>query len=107
MHIINIDHITVNHAGREIFSDLSWAIGDHDRVGLVGPNGVGKSSLLKAIAGEYQPDGGAVNMMRGVRIGYLPQEVTLTDGKTLWEEALSLPSELAAVEQELSRIEKS
>ncbi len=107
MHIIHIDRISINHAGREIFSDLSWAIGDRDRVGLVGPNGVGKSSLLKAIAGEYQPDSGSVGMMRGVRIGYLPQEVTLTDGQTLWQEALALPPELAAVEEELSRIEKS
>ncbi len=47
MHIINVDRITINHAGRVIFRDLSWAIGDRDRVGLVGPNGAGKSSLLK------------------------------------------------------------
>jgi ABC-type molybdenum transport system ATPase subunit/photorepair protein PhrA len=52
MHIIQLDRIAVNHAGREIFRDLSWSIGDRDRVGLVGPNGAGKSSLLKAIVGE-------------------------------------------------------
>jgi len=42
MHVIHIDRLTVSHAARLIFKDLSWSIGDHDRIGLVGPNGVGK-----------------------------------------------------------------
>ncbi|HEX3052816.1 MAG TPA: ATP-binding cassette domain-containing protein, partial [Aggregatilineaceae bacterium] len=65
MHIIQLDHLTINHAGREIFRDLTWAIGDRDRVGLVGPNGAGKSSLLKAIMGEVIPDSGSIVRMRG------------------------------------------
>lgn len=106
MDIINIDRITVNHAGREIFKDLSWSIGDRDRVGLVGPNGVGKSSLLKVIAGLYQPDAGAISTMRGVSIGYLPQDVTLTPGRALLDEAMTLPPKLARAEAELARLEK-
>lgn len=105
MHIIQLDHITINHAGRVIFRDLSWAIGDHDRVGLVGPNGSGKSSLLKAIMGQVQPVEGSVIRMRGVSLGYLPQEVHLTPGYTLLDEAMILPPELAQVEAELVRIE--
>ncbi|MEO8606847.1 MAG: ribosomal protection-like ABC-F family protein [Chloroflexota bacterium] len=107
MHIINIDHITVNYTGREIFRDLSWAIGDRDRIGLVGPNGAGKSSLLKTIAGVYQPDAGIVGIQRSVRVGYLPQEVKLNSGRTLLDEAMTLPLELAEVESELNRIEAS
>jgi ATP-binding cassette subfamily F protein 3 len=105
MHIIQLDRIAINHAGREIFHDLSWSIGDHDRVGLVGPNGAGKSSLLKAIVGEIQPDAGTIVRMRGVSVGYLPQAVNLTAGQTLLEEAMQLPPELAQVEAELVRIE--
>ncbi len=105
MHIINIDRITINHAGRLIFKDLTWAIGDHDRVGLVGPNGAGKSSLLKAIVGQFQPDRGKVTRMRGVTIGYLPQEPDVTPGRTLIAEAMTLPPELAEVDAQLSRIE--
>ncbi len=105
MHIINIDHITVNHAGREIFRDLTWAIGDRDRIGLVGPNGAGKSSLLKAIAGEVRLDTGAVGIQRGIRVGYLPQDVHPPAGRTLIDEAMTPPPELAAVEADLSRIE--
>ncbi len=107
MHIINIDHLVINHAGREIFRDLSWAISDRERTGLVGPNGAGKSSLMKALAGIYQPDGGTINFIKGIRVGYLPQEVELTPGRTLWEEARRPPPELANVEAELSRIETS
>ncbi len=105
MHILNIDRLTINHAGRDIFRDLSWSVGNRDRTGLVGPNGAGKSSLLRAIAGLHPPDAGSINLLRGTRIGYLPQEVSLTPGLTLWQEARSLPPELAAVEAELSRIE--
>ena len=107
MHIINIDRITVNYTGREIFRDLTWAIGDRDRIGLVGPNGAGKSSLLKTLAGVYQPDAGVIGIQRGIRVGYLPQEITLTTGKNLLDEAMSLPPELAEVETELNRIEAS
>ena len=105
MHIIQINNITVNHAGRLIFKELNWVIGDHDRVGLIGPNGAGKSSLLRAIAGVYQPDAGAIVRMRGISAGYLPQMVSLTPGRTLLDEAMILPPALAEVEDELSRIE--
>jgi ATP-binding cassette subfamily F protein 3 len=105
MHIIQLDHITVNHAGRVIFRDLSWAIGDHDRIGLVGPNGAGKSSLLKVILGEVQHDQGTVTRMRGISLGYLPQDIHLTPGRTLLDEAMVLPPDLAQVEAELARIE--
>jgi ATP-binding cassette, subfamily F, member 3 len=105
MHILQVDKITINHAGRVIFRDLSWVIGDHDRTGLVGPNGAGKSSLFKAIIGEVQPEVGTVTRMNGVSVGYLPQEVTLTAGSTVYKETMTLPPELAAVDAELSRLE--
>lgn len=105
MHIVQLNHITINYAGRVIFHDLSWAIGDRDRVGLVGPNGSGKSSLLKAITGAAQPDQGTVVRAREVRIGYLPQDVTLTPGRTLLQEALTLPPALVEATAELDQIE--
>ncbi len=105
MHIIQIDRLTVNHAGREIFRDLTWAISDKERTGLVGPNGSGKSSLLKALAGVVTPESGAITAQRGVSVGYLPQDVTLTPGRTLLEEALVIPPEMAQIEVELERLE--
>jgi ATP-binding cassette subfamily F protein 3 len=104
MHIVNIHAITVNHAGRDIFRDLTWAIGDHDHIGLVGPNGAGKSSLVQAIAGVLTPVRGSIVTMRGVSIGYLPQEITLPHG-TVLQAAMQPSPDLTSVLQQLEAIE--
>lgn len=105
MQIVQLNEVSVNYAGRQIFHGLSWSLGDRDRVGLVGPNGSGKSSLLKLIAGVTLPDEGVVTRMRGVTIGYLPQQITLTSGNRLIDEAMRLPPELAQVEGALNAVE--
>ena len=105
MHILRVNSIAVNLAGREIYRDLSWVIGDRDRVALVGPNGAGKSTLFKVLLGEIEPDRGHVARQSGVRIGYLPQDIELPAGKTLIETAMIKPQELAEVEAELQVIE--
>ncbi len=105
MHIIQIDKLALNHGGRVIFAALDWSIGDHERIGLIGPNGAGKSSLLKAITGEVSPFAGMVTRMRGVTVGYLPQEVTLPPNVTLIDAASALPPALVEVEAQLRRIE--
>ena len=65
MQMVQLNDVSVNYAGREIFRSLSWTISERDRVGLVGPNGSGKSTLLKLIAGVSLPDQGVVTRMRG------------------------------------------
>jgi ATP-binding cassette, subfamily F, member 3 len=104
MHILNVHALTVNHAGRDIFRDLTWAIGDRDRVGLVGPNGAGKSSLLQAIAGVLEPVKGHVTTLPGIAVGYLPQEITLPQG-TVFEAAAQPSPDLADALAELEAIE--
>lgn len=105
MHIVHVNNITVNYDGRVIFKELSWVIDSKDRVGLIGHNGAGKSSLLKVIAGLYQPDAGTMVKMRGVSVGYLPQHVQLTPERTLIEEAMILPPKLQAVDAALHAVE--
>jgi ATP-binding cassette, subfamily F, member 3 len=104
MHIVNINAITINHAGRDIFRDLTWAIGDHDHIGLVGPNGAGKSSLVQAIAGVLIPVRGGIVTMRGVSVGYLPQEITLPNGSVL-QAAMQPSPDLAQVLKQLEAVE--
>ncbi|MBN1681369.1 MAG: ABC-F family ATP-binding cassette domain-containing protein [Anaerolineae bacterium] len=105
MHVLQLDHVTVNFAGRVIFRDLSWAIGHRDRIGLVGPNGSGKSSLLKLITGDVQTETGYIVRARDISIGYLPQDIQLVPNRTVIEEAMVLPPALEQVEAELNRIE--
>jgi len=103
--VLQVNNITVNFAGTELYSDLSWAIGDRDRIALVGPNGAGKSTLLKVLLGEIEPDRGHITAQRGLRIGHLPQDITLPPDMTLIETALVKPPELAEAEDRLSAIE--
>ena len=105
MHIVTLHHLTVNFFGREIFRDLTWAIGDRVRVGLVGPNGAGKSSLLRAIAGELTPESGQVIRARGLRVGFLPQDIVLPPQQTVLEAASQPDAEIPALEAELAQLD--
>lgn len=105
MHIIHLHHVTVNYTGRDIFKDLTLVVGSRDRTGIVGPNGAGKSSILRLITGAIKPDSGQVIIQNGIHIGYLQQDVELTPGNTLYQEAMTLPPQLAALENELYQIE--
>lgn len=105
MHIYNLDHVTVSYPGRIVFDDLSWSIGDRDRIGLIGPNGAGKSTLLNVILGNIKPDSGFANTVGDITTGYLPQEVDLTPGRTLLGEAFELPPKLAELDGKLAQIE--
>ncbi len=105
MHIVTLHHLTINFLGREIFRDLTWAIGDRVRVGLIGPNGAGKSSLLRAIAGELTPESGQVVRARGLRVGFLPQDIVLPPQQTVLEAASQPDAEIPALEAELARLD--
>jgi ATP-binding cassette, subfamily F, member 3 len=106
MHILNIHNLTVTYPGRHVFKELTFAIGDRDRIGLVGANGAGKSTLFKAILGIISPDSGMVVKPRTVSIGYLAQDIHLPSGKTVLQTALTLPPKLAEVETRLTAIEE-
>ncbi len=105
MHILHVNNITVNFAGRELYRDLSWVINDRDRIGLVGPNGAGKSTLLKVLLGEVEPDAGHIALQNCIRIGYLPQDIELQRGNTLIDTAMVKPPALVEVESELESVE--
>lgn len=96
---------TVYFGAQEIFRDLSWEVYHDARVGLVGPNGAGKSSILKLFAGEMDTSEGLAQITRGVRIGYLPQEVHFGLERTLLDEALDASPTLAALEHEMKMLE--
>ena len=87
-----------------LFQDLDWLITSHDRVGLVGANGTGKSTLLKVLAGFEGLDYGAVNRQRGMRCGYLPQDGLSLSGRTVFAECLSVFSDVHQMQRELEAL---
>jgi ATP-binding cassette subfamily F protein 3 len=89
----------------DIFAGVTVAIPRHARIGLVGPNGSGKTSLLRLLAGLDEPSQGAVSRAKGVRVGYLPQEAALYSEGALWEEMLTAFVGLRAREKELAELE--
>ncbi len=85
MNILNLEHICKSYGEKMIFDDISQGISQGDKIGIVGINGTGKSTLLKIIAGMEEADSGQITKQRGIRIGYLAQE----DEKVYEESILS------------------
>lgn len=111
MSLVVLEDVTLFFADRMVFDAASLRIGHHDRIGLVGPNGSGKTTLLKIIAGVQEIDDGQVTRAKGVRIGWLPQDLALSGGTSLLAFVLDsvpgraqLDRDLAAAEAELGEI---
>ncbi len=84
--MVSIDKLTVEFGVTPLFSDVSYVINKRDRIALVGKNGVGKSTMLKILAGLQKPTSGTVSVPKEVHVGYLPQVMKLTDSRTVREE---------------------
>jgi ATP-binding cassette subfamily F protein 3 len=87
--MIDLSQISIQFNGKYLFRDVNFKINFGDKISLVGANGTGKSSLLKIIAGELQPESGKVLKQNKITIGYLPQDHVTHSGKSLLEEAKS------------------
>lgn len=85
--MISVDNIRVDFGGTNLFRDVSFIINKKDRIALVGKNGAGKTTLLRILSGGQSPTAGAISKQRGITIGYLPQVMNHTDGRTVFEEA--------------------
>ncbi len=108
---ITVSDIRKTYALHPVLDGVSFSLNDGDRLGLVGANGVGKSTLLKIIMGEVPADSGSVTLATGRRIGYLAQTIKYSEGKTLGDliaESLdavySLERRLRELETEMSRV---
>lgn len=84
--MVGINNLTVDFSANPLFNDISFTINQNDRIALVGKNGAGKSTLLKILARLQMPTSGSISIPTGLTIGYLPQEMKVTDEVTLMEE---------------------
>ena len=89
---------------RVLFLEANWLIRAREKTALVGANGTGKSTLMKVLAGLESLDYGAMQLTRGMSIGYLPQEGLSLTGRTVFEECLSVFDELREMEKEIERL---
>lgn len=85
--MLGINKLLLQINDRMLFNGISFLVNPGEKVGLVGSNGAGKSTLLKTIAGEASVDSGNISKPKDFKVGYLPQELPLHDGRTVWEEA--------------------
>ncbi|MBR6476732.1 MAG: ABC-F family ATP-binding cassette domain-containing protein, partial [Lachnospiraceae bacterium] len=85
MNILNVENVSKTYMAKSVLNDVSVGISDTDKIGVVGINGTGKSTLLAIVAGVVEPDSGQVVMNNNLRISYLPQNPVFDMGKTLLE----------------------
>jgi len=107
--VIQLQTLTKTFGERVLLENVTWQIGDRDRVGLCGPNGAGKTTLLKMLAGLEEPDAGFVQKPNGLTLGYLPQDGLTHRGRTIVDEAnqalkplLDMKAEMHVLEERLS-----
>ncbi len=107
--MISINNLSVQFSGKFLFENVGFIINKNSRIGLVGKNGTGKSTLMKILAGLQKPETGGVAFPSGSSVGYLPQEIYLSSKKilmeetmTAFEEALKLESRIAKLTKEIS-----
>lgn len=103
--MIHLQEITLNLGTKSIFDQLSATIPHNKHIGLVGRNGVGKSTLLRAITKNQELDKGKIFLDSSKTLAYMPQETTLLSDKTVFEETLNAFSDLTSLEQELKNFE--
>ena len=103
--MLQIKGLGKGYRGDWLFRSLDFQINDRDRIGLVGDNGTGKSTLMKIIARLLQADEGDVIGARDLTFGYLPQDGLISRGRTLLEDALSVFEALKLLEREIQQLE--
>ena len=102
--MLNIHNLSVSFGGTYLFEEVTFRMGAGDRVGLVGKNGAGKSTMLKILARDFQPDSGSIATEKEVRIGFLRQDIDFEQGRTVLEEAYQAFTEIKEVERKLEEI---
>ena len=102
--MIAINNLSVQFTGQNLFENVTFNIGDHDRIGLVGKNGAGKSTLMKILSGQQEPETGTMVIANGQTVGYLPQEMIPDSVGTVIEETLTAFSHIDELEVEQQRL---
>lgn len=104
MIVLSAQNLTLSFGEETVFSSLSFDVQNGEKVGLVGVNGAGKTSLFKIITGEYTPDSGAVFVSSDTKIGYMQQHTCTVAGRSVYDELISVFDYLQKIEQDLHKV---
>lgn len=102
--MISVNSVTVSFGGFTLFENVSYLINQKDRIGLAGKNGSGKSTMLKLLAGLQSTSAGSISKPNGIKIAYLPQDMTHQHGKTVFDETRTAFIEIQQLEARLAEI---
>jgi len=102
--MISLDKIHLSFGGFDLFKEISFLVNPKDRIGLIGKNGAGKTTLLKIITKQENPTSGVIGIPKDTTIGYLPQQMHLTNTRTLKNETVLAFGELIQLEKEIVRV---
>ena len=105
--MLTVNNLDIRFGDKLLFNNVSVRINDNDRIGLVGVNGTGKSTLLKVISGVAETDPGVITRPKRLSVAYLPQEATaLETGRTIYQEAENAFAEALVMQQDLDDVNR-
>ena len=104
MTVLSFQNLAFSFGERELFRNVNFDINDKEKVGFIGSNGVGKTTILKLIRGELEPTEGAVIIGKDARLGYMEQHTCSKKGRTLYDELISVFDELMDLEIEINQV---
>ena len=102
--MLNIHNLSVSFGGEYLFEEITFRLGAGDRVGLIGKNGAGKSTMLKILSREMEPDTGQIAADKDLKIGFLKQDIDFVEGRTVLEESYEAFEEIKKLEAKLEEI---
>ncbi len=107
MALISLNSVRRSFGGFDVLDEVTFTIGASEKVALVGPNGSGKTTILRMIVGQDDPDSGSAQVLPGTSIGFMPQDSELTGGGNLVDEVSNATTEIKHLERELRRLESA
>ncbi|WP_411767925.1 ABC-F family ATP-binding cassette domain-containing protein [Winogradskyella sp. A3E31] len=102
--MLNIHNLSISFQGEYLFEDITFKLGNGDRIGLIGKNGAGKSTMLRILSNEQEPDTGQIAADKDLKIGFLKQDIDFDFGKTVLEESYEAFKEIKELEAQLEDI---
>ena len=102
--MMNIHNLSISFQGEYLFEDITFKLGNGDRIGLIGKNGAGKSTMLKILSKEMEPDTGQIAADKELKIGFLKQDIDFVLGRTVLDESYEAFTEIKAVEANMETV---